>query len=423
MDSLAARGVRFENTYVTQPLCVPYRTAQQLGCWPHQTGVMVNAQKTVAEDAPMYPMIGRLVHDAGYRCGFIGKMHIAYRDRDNQRHISLRDDQFEMHGYDPVLECADSELPSRAARFFETGDSRPFFLTTSFLNPHDCMAIAKNRDAQEHRIGPLPDDVNELPPLPDNFEIPEDEPSVIREHWERYSVPFKGGSYTPYPTRDWDDLRWRQYLWGYYRLVELVDSQIGAVLDVLQASGKADETLVIFTADHGDGAGHHHWYQKQVLYDEVVRVPFIVAGPCVARLGTVDRGNLMSAIDIPPTILDYAGADRPDHVEGRSLRPLLETGEWTPNPYVVSETLFGTGTDIVGWAGRMVRTRRYKYTVYNHGEIREQLNDMKSDAGEMVNLAMDPERQVILQKHRDYLSEWCEQTGDAFLHSCRVPAE
>lgn len=417
IDRLAANGVRFENAYVTQPLCVPFRTALQMGCWPHQTGVMVNAQGTVAEDAPMYPMIGRLVNDAGYRCGFLGKMHIAYRDEDHERKITLRDDQFEMHGYDPVFECEDALLPAYAAEFFKVNDDRPFFLTASFLNPHDCMAIAKDKDSQEDKIGPIPQNLDQLPPLPDNCEVPENEPSVIREHWERYSVPFNGGSYTPYPTRGWDELRWRQYLWGYYRLIELVDAQIGKVLDALQASGKADETIILFTADHGDGAGHHRWYQKQVLYDEVVRVPFIMAGPGVARPGTIDRDNLISAIDIPPTILDFANAERPDHMEGQSLRSLFRTGTWKPHDYVVSETLFGTGNDIAGWAGRMVRTRRFKYTVYNHGEIREQLSDMERDPGEMVNIAGDPDHQDILQEHREMLLEWCSQTGDEFMTS------
>lgn len=415
MDGLAERGVLFKQAYVTQPLCVPYRTALQMGCWPHQTGVMANAQKTVADDAPMYPMLGRLVADAGYRCGYIGKMHIANRGIDGSRSISLRADQFDLHGYDPVYECDDAAIPSAAKAVFEQNDSRPFFLTASFLNPHDCMGIARSLHSQESNIGPMPERLDDLPPLPDNFAIPENEPDVIRQHWERYSVPFNGGQYIPYPTREWDELRWRQYIWGYYRLIERVDSQIGELLEHLESSGKADNTVIIFTTDHGDGAGHHGWNQKQVLYDEIVRVPLIVAGTGFTSPGTIDSTNLMSAIDIAPTILDYSGAERPMHVQGQSMRPLLETGSWQAHDYVVCETLFGTGTDILGWAGRMVRTPRYKYTVYNHGQQREQLTDMQEDPGEMQNLAVKPEYQGILQEHRDLLAQWCRNTGDSFL--------
>lgn len=415
MDSLAEKGILFSQAYVTQPLCVPCRTAMQMGCWPHQTGVMTNAQKTVADDAPMYPMLGRLVADAGYRCGLIGKMHIAWRDSDGRRSITLGQDQFDLHGYDPVYECDDAEIPKAAKAFFEQDDSRPFFLTAAFLNPHDCIGIAHSLDSQESNIGPMPQKLDDLPPLPENFAIPENEPDVIRRHWERYSVPFNGGDYTPYPTKDWDELRWRQYLWGYYRLIERVDSQIGELLDHLESSGQADNTVIIFTADHGDGAGHHGWNQKQILYDEIVRVPLIIVGPRFANPGTIDTTHLMSGIDITPTILEYSGAERPAHVQGRSARPLLETGNWQAHDYVVSETLLGTGIDILGWAGRMVRTPEFKYVVYNHGSIREQLTDMANDPGEMVNLAVNPQYDSILAHHREILTEWCSQTGDLFL--------
>ena len=418
MDRLAGRGMRFTNGYTTQPLCVPHRTALQMGCWPHQTGVMVNHQGTVADDAPMYPMIGRLMADGGYRCGYFGKMHIAYRKPDGSRSITPNSNNVEMHGYDPILECGDAAIPDEVKKFLSVKDDRPFFLTTSFLNPHDCIPISQKLHDQQEYIGPVPTALEDLPPLPDNFEIPANEPEVIRMHWERYAVPFQGGSYTPYPTKGWDELRWRQYIWGYYRLIELVDGQIGQVLDELDASGKAENTVIIFTADHGDGAGHHQWNQKQVLYDEVVRVPYVVVAPDGANSGMPDTDSLVSAIDIVPTILDYAGLPRPDHVEGISLRPLLVNGTQVDRDFVVSETLFGTGNDIVGWAGRMVRTSRYKYVVYNHGKIREQLSDLQNDPGEMTNLAVDPAFETVLQEHRDRISEWCRETGDSFLESC-----
>ena len=156
----------------------------------------------------------------------------------------------------------------------------------------------------------------------------------------------------------------------------------------------------------------------QVLDDESVRVSFIVCGPGIAERGSSDEENLFSSIDIVPTILDYASVDRPAHIEGQSMRPLLETGSWESHAYVVCETLFGTGVDIVGWAGRMVRTRNFRYSVYNHGEIREQLIDMSADPEEMQNLAMNPAFATVLQEHRDMLTEWCERTGDAYIVVC-----
>jgi choline-sulfatase len=415
MDRLAANGVLFRQAYTTQPLCIPCRSALQVGRWPHQTGVMVNHQGTVLDNAPAYPMIGRLVADAGYRCGYIGKMHIAHRNQQGDRKITLMPDQVQMHGYDPCIDCVDSEVPGRAVRFLESVGDQPFFLTASFVNPHDCMIVAQSLHSQQELIGPVPDDPDELPPLPDNAAIPEHEPSAIRDHYERFSTGQNGtGAYVPYPTGDWDELHWRQYLWAYYRLIEHVDSQIGVIIDALEATGKANDTLIIFTADHGDGAAHHGWYQKQVLYEEAVRVPLVVSAPDMHSRGSVDESELMSWIDIAPTILDYAGVRHPEHMEGQSMRPLLETGAWSSHDYVVTETLFGVGKDITGQAGRMVRTKDFKYVVYNDGENPEQLTDMNADPGETRNLAVEPAYEGVLQQHRDTLKEWCSETGDTF---------
>lgn len=178
---------------------------------------------------------------------------------DGSRFDSLNPDDLDLHGYDPCVECDNQDIPGIAEEFFTTQDDRPFFLTASFLNPHDCVTVGEDLDAQEHRIGPMPTSLDDLPPLPANPAIRENEPSVVRQHWERHAVRYGRSTYIPYPTQGWDELHWRQYIWGYYRLIELVDSQVGLVLASLQKSGKSDDTVVIFAADHGDGAGHRGW--------------------------------------------------------------------------------------------------------------------------------------------------------------------
>lgn len=220
---------------------------------------------------------------------------------------------------------------------------------------------------------------------------------------------------------DWSGLQWRQYLWTYYRLIEKVDKDIGDTLDVLEASGRADETVVIFTVDHGDGASHRRRRCKQTLYDEAARIPFIVSGASVLNKGTIDTSHLVSANDIFPTILDYADVNIPDYVSGQSLRPLVETGSWKDHPFVITQTLFNKGTNVPGWAGRMVRTQKYKYCAYNLGENREQLFNMETDPFEMHNLAAAPDCQIILQQHREMLRQWCTQQNDTFLPPNKKP--
>jgi len=407
MDALARRGVRHELAYATQPLCIPFRTAMQTGYWPHQIGVRVNNQNANANAAHGRPMIGRVMRDAGYDCAYFGKWHIAIHCEAKGWHISVEDDDAPAHGYVPADCCYDREIPDRVRAFLAADRDKPFFLTTSFMNPHDCIELSDGRPLPQGDVRPLPPP--ELcPPLPDNFAVPDDEPSVIREVQRRYPQS--------YPVTHWTEDQWRQYLWGYYRLVEMVDGQIGQVLDALDAAGHADDTVILFTADHGDGASHHQWNQKQTLYDESARVPMIAVTPRLTRRGTVDTEHLLCpGIDLFPTLLDYAGVHPPADLPGRSLRPLLDgppAADWRTE--VVCETLFGTGMDISGIEGRMVRTKRHKYVVYNRGERREQLFDMTADPGEMTNLAACPDMQAVLDEHRRRLAQWCRDTDDHF---------
>lgn len=418
IDRLAASGIRFERAYTTQPLCVPFRTALQTGRWPHQTGVMVNNARFLPADVPPGPMFGSLVRHAGYQCGYVGKMHICHRRPDGGRTLDLHADDVDLHGYSPVYEGKDEEIPPRFAAFLRAHPDEPFFFTASFDEPHTCLGLGVDPNNFKERIGPVPVDPSALPPLPRNHVPASDEPEILSLYWKTMEGDGgrqPGGGYGPVVSDSWSELQWRQYLWAYYRIIEKLDRDIGNLLKVLEASGRADNTLIIFTVDHGDGAAHRRRRKKQTLYDECARVPLIVSGAGVLNKGTVDKTHLVSAIDIPPSILDYAGVKRPAHVDGQSLRPLVEKGSWQDHPYVVTETLFNKGTTVPGWAGRMVRTPGYKYILYNHGKGREQLFNMEADPLEMRNLAEDPEYQKIRQQHREMLEQWCRQTGDKFL--------
>jgi arylsulfatase A-like enzyme len=223
-----------------------------------------------------------------------------------------------------------------------------------------------------------------------------------------------------YPTIQWPPERWRQYRWAYYRLVEKVDARIGLILDALRESGQEENTLIIFSSDHGDGLGAHRWNQKQVLYEESVRVPFIVSLKGVTRAGHVDREHLISSgLDLIPTMCDYAGIAPPPGLRGRSVRALAEGRQpETWRNLLVSETVLYTPGKSRRVTGRMLRTDRYKYIVYSQGSLREQLFDITRDPGERVNLVQSPQHQTTLQGHLKRLAAWCNQTDDPFV----VPA-
>ncbi len=388
MDWLAAEGVRFDRAYVPQPLCTPCRTCLQTGRYPHETGVVSNGRKITGR----FPMLGTLMENAGYSNAYIGKWHVGA--------------SFEDAGYTGEASDfrPDHKKTEAAAAFLKRRHKEPFFLTVSFMNPHNVCELARGQELPDGPIGAAPDNLAALPPLPDNFAIPDHEPSAIRV--VQRSIP------EHYPTRDWDELKWRQYLWGYYRLVEKVDAEIARVLDTLQASAYADNTVIVFVSDHGEGIAMHHWNQKQVLYDQCTRVPMILAGPGILKQH-ISSELVSTALDIPQTLLDFAGATPPASMRGMTLRPLaIERAGTLNRDFIVSETMFARNVEPLGLRGRMLRTRQHKYCVYDVGENREQLFDMDADPGEMNNLAVQPAHQNTLAQHRQTLLQWATETAD-----------
>ncbi|MBN1481721.1 sulfatase-like hydrolase/transferase [candidate division KSB1 bacterium] len=125
-------------------------------------------------------------------------------------------------------------------------------------------------------------------------------------------------------SRDWGESEWRAYLWNYYRMTERVDAEIDRVLQALDASGLADNTLVLFTSDHGDGVASHRCTAKLSLYEEAVRIPFIIRWPKRIPAGRVDSSHLISQLDVLPTFCEVAGIPMLPIRHGQSLRTIIE---------------------------------------------------------------------------------------------------
>ncbi|MFP6582790.1 MAG: sulfatase-like hydrolase/transferase [Candidatus Hydrogenedentota bacterium] len=393
IDSIAARGVRFERAYVTQPLCLPSRSSMMTGRYPHEIGSTTNG-RPFSND---WPMVGKLMANSGYECGYVGKWHVGApmdRERAGLSYIAAKG--------------KDHEKTERAIEYLSREHSNPFFLTVSYINPHNVCQLARHQELPDGPIPPLPKNMDDLPPLPDNFAFPENEPSAIRE--VQAMSPNKH-----YPTADWDERLWREYLWGYYRICEKMDAEVAQLLQALKENGLSDETVIIFVSDHGEGIAAHHWNQKQILYESAVRVPFIVAPPETHAAGNVSNQLVSTGIDYLPTLLDFAGVSIPETMPGHSLKPIaLGESDSLSREYVVAETVFASGTNEFGVSGRMLRTDRYKYIIYNRGDQREQLFDMENDSGETVNLAVRQEHAGELDKHRQLLEEWAIATNDVF---------
>ena len=136
--------------------------------------------------------------------------------------------------------------------------------------------------------------------------------------------------------KTWSDTVWHYYVWSYHRQVEMVDASIGRILDALENSPHADNTLIVFTSDHGDGMAHHRLFHKLSFYDGSLRVPLIVSWPGQVAENHVDRTHLASGFDLTPTLCDYAGTAPPPEQRGLSLRPVIKGRNPSWRDYVVA---------------------------------------------------------------------------------------
>ncbi len=402
MDGLAAEGTLMSRAYCANPLCMPSRTSTFTGRYPHQTGVLANERNSL--DAARFPLMGKVFQAAGYDTGYVGKWHLPLAKSDKATHGFGFMANIKNNGADPA-----SGKP--AAEFIRKNRRRPFLLVTSFVNPHNICEWARGQKLPEGPIG-RPPPPGQCPPRVPNHGPPAKETDIMALMRRSYQASWV------FPVADFDDAKWRQYVWAYYRMIEMVDAEIGRVLDALRQSGQEKNTLVVFTSDHGDCQGAHGWNQKTVFYDESSRVPLILRQPGVTVPGRSNR-LVQTGIDLVPTLCRHAGVPLPEGLPGISLAETVrgETAE-DPREYLVVSNKMIQGAPIDGVtpipSGRMVRSRRYKYCLYDQGRRRESLVDMENDPGEMVNLAQSESARQVLHQHRNYLAQWCRDMGDRF---------
>jgi len=390
MDSLATNGMVFTRAYAANPLCMPSRNSMFTGRYPHETGVTKNAAARFE-----FVDLGTYFNKAGYETAYFGKRHLAF---DVSK--SFKTTNASQH---------DTVTLADASAFLSQKHAQPFLCVVSFMNPHNVCELARGQTLPDGPIGVAPDP-DKCPPAPANLAPQQDEPDTMTIMRKGYhaSAAFPVGNFTPE--------QWRQLRWGYYRLIEKVDAQIGAVLDALRKSGQEDNTIIVFTSDHGECAGAHGLNQKTVLYEESARVPLIISCKGAIKPGKSDK-LINTGIDLLPTMLNSANIPIPPTLPGRSLWPLA-LGQTIPEwrTHIVVEDNMDQAASIGPYRptaeGRMVLTERYKYCVYSHGDRRESLVDLQADPGETKNVAVDPQYKKILLEHRALLAQFGKELND-----------
>lgn len=404
LDGLAARGVRFVNTYATNPVCLPSRISLQTGFFPSIIGVRENDRPVQKKYLPVLDSLqqralGNVFRNAGYDTYYGGKVH-------------LPTDIFNAipWGYKVITKDERSDLANDASNFLlhRKSDKKPFLLFLSFINPHDICydairfgwpdsLLAKQAPQDLIQALQIPNGISKkeffakyCPPLPANHQPMFGEPytvdSLINLRDFREDVREK-----------WTDEDWRLHRWAYDRLTEQSDSLIGEVLSALKKSGLMKNTIVIFTSDHGDNDASHKLDHKTFFYEEASRIPFIFAYPWMKEKGRVDSLHLVSnGLDLLPTLCDLTGVKPPSGLSGRSLELLLEdkpTKNW-PNHIFMENQL-----------GYLIHTMRYKYELDNKdgNKLRQVFTDLKVDPGETCNMINDSKYAGIISQLRGEL--------------------
>ncbi|MCL4692797.1 MAG: sulfatase-like hydrolase/transferase [Candidatus Hydrogenedentes bacterium] len=442
LSKLAAESIVFENAYVSQPVCTPSRSTVLTGLWPHQNGCRQN-NIALSYDVPAFP---KLVDDPDYRSGYFGKWHLGdeifaqhgfeewrsiedgywryYReDRDitknsdyaawlvSQGHTPTEDRGGFSRNYAaslPIEQCKPKFLELEACDFLRRHRDEPFILHVNFLEPH--MPFT----------GPLNDlhGLDEVA-LPANHNDPleENEPLSYRMRSEKYKGIYTG---------DLDlatEAGWRRLIANYWGLVSQVDRSVGAILATLEELGLAEDTIVVYTSDHGDMMGSHKLVEKGYMYEEAMRVPWLIRYPRFQRRHEVLKGRF-SHIDLVPTLLDLMGAAVPDTLPGKSLVPRMKGARIADQPVFVEwnapETMgegrnpAGATRDATQTSGPHSRTiispDGWKLTL-NVGDS-SQLFYLREDPGDTTNLIDRDEHRPVVQRLTAELRAWQDRTGD-----------
>lgn len=391
MDMLGADGVTFSNAYCSYPLSGPSRASLFTGKMPVELKIPDNEIGLPAAEIPQ--TLGFKLKDAGYDCLYAGKWHVPTTD--------IPDAEF---GFRKLSGMDDPTLVKSIKAELEVKRNKPLFLVASFLNPHEICEYARSQTLHYGEID-IPANAK-LPRLPKNF-------NAERGMSEALTLD-KQIMHKLYPTSNYSKTDWREYLYTYYRLVERVDKNLYDLITELKKNGLYDNSLIIFTSDHGDGVAAHRWNQKRALFEETIQIPLIVKLPAGQK--GLEPGSLSNAltnigIDIYPTLCDFAGAKVPSDRNGCSIRYVVEGKTTTNHESIFIETLLD-GVNVRGWC---VIEGNNKYVYYRLFKNKEQLFDLKEDKGETKNLAYNPKFADLRTQMRNRMLEYAKKTNDKML--------
>jgi arylsulfatase A-like enzyme len=404
-DRFAANGIAFSQAHHMggnfPAVCVPTRGALQTGCNVFRA-MAVQTDNIISPDRVT---LGQHFRNNGYRTHIVGKWHNDVTSLNRSfaggegiflRGLATDQNRLRVHHYDPTGRYQNNTVyhPSqfstdffcdRTVEFLQTyQQDEPFFLYTGFTAPHDPRTPPKAY-ANLYK----PDKI----PLPVNFAS--DHP------FDNGELRIRDEETAPHPRAP---QRIRKELADYYGMVSSLDAGVGRVLAALEATGQAENTIVLYTSDHGLALGQHGLMGKQNLYDHSTRVPLMMSGPGITAGQRSDA--LLYSWDLFPTLCDLTGVTPPSGLDARSLLPVIR-GERSDHRTEV-HALYRDFQ-------RMTKNDRWKLIEYSVGQERHtQLFDLRDDKWEMHNLANESAASSTLTQLRTQLGQWQVAVGDSW---------
>ncbi len=444
LDKLAEQSVIFEHCYVTQPICTPARSSILTGLYPHTTGCTQN-------NIPLKPdekTIAEMVSD-DYVCGYFGKWHLGDEviAQHGFKHWVSIEDSYRAHyskeeylsvlssyhhylvknGFEPDVEYYGAKVFGRytvanfeerftkahfvaqeAAKFIKQNKNHPFIIFVAPLEPHSPYT------------GPFNDLYNpdEIPNSPVFLRPPDESTSMLK----RAYAYFYGhcGEHKGFNLKE--EAEWKRLKAQYYGNVTLVDRSVGIVLNALEEAEILDNTVVVFTSDHGELAGDHQMIGKDVLWEEAIKVPLLIRIPKIGKRFIKGR---ISQIDLLPTLLALIGQPIPEHLQGKNRLDVIEGKTTLDDNYIIVERNESDVEEMIrssnppflpkdrkvdiDWRG-VITSSGWKLNV--SADDLPELYNLQTDPYEQCNLIHEPDMQEIKERLYRYLLTWQEKTED-----------
>jgi arylsulfatase A-like enzyme len=429
IDRLAKEGMKFENCFVTNSICTPSRAAILTGKYAHQNGVPVFNHIDSAQ-----PMLPKYLQRAGYHTGMIGKWHLGGND-------VKRPEEGKPAGFDYW-----NILPGQGAYFdpvmIENGERKKLTGYTTDIITDFAIDFVKNRPQDKpfflmyHHKAPhrnwQPDEKhrkqyeNYEPPIPETFDDDYKGKSdasrqatmhIDQDLTERDLKLKPPEGLTGTALKRW---KFKRYMQDYLACVQAVDDNIGRFLEYLDKNGLAENTIVIYTSDQGFFLGEHNFFDKRFMYEESLRMPFLLRWPNKIKAGSVSQGMILN-VDFAPMMLAAAGVKTPADMQGRSFLPLLEgrtPRDWRTSMYY---RYYHPGDHNVA-AHYGLRTSRYKLIFFNKLNQWE-LYDLQKDPLEMRNVYSDPAYQKTVEQLKKEMNRLKKELKDSDQFADSLPKD